>query len=1072
MNPLDDLLRHRWARSIALFLGCATAIALGGGYLGIGPFHPLDRPVVRVLVIVALAAFWGGALWWSERDAVRRRRTADVRALRARFAGGMARLRERGSMDRPWYLVVGTPGSGKSAWLAGAGFERVIAPWKAVAAAESATWPSCEWWSDGHAVMLEAEGRLAGEEGAWHALLGLLRRRARKRLAGIVVAVAMPGTRPEHADGEARHLRARLDEVLDVSGRLPVYLVVTRADRIPGFGDWVALCDDGERAQPWGATFADLAHDDGRVAVRVSRQFEALAARLDAQLIARLGTVRDASSRARLLAFPQGVRWHAEPIASLVDTVFGARVHGYAPMLRGFYLVSSTQDGQTCDRLAASLEHHFGIRGPSRVPSRSTRRAYFGQRLVRDLMLPEAGLGTPRGATWRRWVLLGCLPAVTAGIAWAMLDRHARQARVMERVSRVLDEWPGERTVPTSLREYYALALRRLDVLARAASLAEPGWPDDAGLRASLREALRREVAEGVLPGLALQWRDAMQAREPRRVYLALKGHLMLALPARRDGDTLRRLARDHWREVFDDEGLVAALDRHVGDLLARGGEWSVFPMDRPLVDAARASLRAADIATLVYAGLTSGVNEADEVALRPDRALGLFADVFRRKSGEPLSTPLSPLHTRAAFTRLMGGEDGEGDIAVAAARFADEAWVLGEGPSASDRATLESRVRALYVADYVAGWENWLNDLAWAPDRAAVDAARLGGPASPLKALLLWLRDHTHGLAEGTHPSAREDALRIDAHFAPLTGLVEGEPGRAPLDRVLAALDATGRQLLATRAGAPAPARDALDALRMEATRVPAPLSTWIDGLAGSGQAVVRRREGDAIGAAWREAVGEDCALLVTDRYPFVAEGSKDVPLRDFAALFGKGGRMDAYVTNHLAAIVDTSRPAWRYRDGVAAGPAQALAAARASVAIRDAWFQGGAQPAVDFTLSIEDLPPGVGRVTIDIDGQVYERAVGKHAGAVRLRWPGTGTARTVVSAWDAEGHPLPVLDYPGEWGWFRALDAAHLERRTETRFEATFEPGGRAVRVEIEAASLRHPFADGAVHRFRCPP
>lgn len=649
-----------------------------------------------------------------------------------------------------------------------------------------------------------------------------------------------------------------------------------------------------------------------------------------------------------------------------------------------------------------------------------------------------------------------------------MLERYAQQARLVERIARTLDEWPGEPVAPTSLREYYALALRRLDVLARAGRLAASGRYDDGGLGESLRNARRREVAEGVLPGLALQWRDAMKAREPRRVYLALKGHLMLALPARRDDDTLRRLARDHWREVFDDEGLVVALDRHLGEFFARGDAWDVFPIDRSLVEAARASLRTADVATLVYAGLTSGVDEAEDGVVRPDRALGLFADVFRRKSGEPLSTPLSPLHTRAAFGRLMGGDAGEGDIAAAAARFAAEAWVLGEAPARVDGMALAARVRALYVADYIATWDGWLHDLEWARGEAAVDAARLAGPASPLKALLQLLREHTHGLAGGARSSA---STRIDAHFASLTGLLEGEPGRTPLDRVQAALDAAGRRLLATSTGTPAPARDALDALRMEASRLPAPLSGWIESLAGSGHALVRRREVDAIGNAWREAAGEDCAWIVDGRYPFVANGSREVPLRDFATLFGKGGRMEAYVTHHLAAIVDMSRPTWRYRDGIASGPAQVLSAARASVGIRDAWFQGGAQPSVDFSLSIPDLPPGVGRVTIDIDGQVYERAVGRQTGAVRMHWPGTGVARTVVSAWDAEGHPLPMLDYPGEWGWFRALDAAHLERRTETRFEATFEPGGRAVRVEIAAMSLRHPFADAAVHRFRCP-
>jgi type VI secretion system protein ImpL len=106
-----------------------------------------------------------------------------------------------------------------------------------------------------------------------------------------------------------------------------------------------------------------------------------------------------------------------------------------------------------------------------------------------------------------------------------------------------------------------------------------------------------------------------------------------------------------------------------------------------------------------------------------------------------------------------------------------------------------------------------------------------------------------------------------------------------------------------------------------------------------------------------------------------------------------------------------------------------------------------------------------------IEIDGQRFEYKAGEASTPVAMRWPGPTPGTTRISAWDSAGNPLPALDYPGEWGWFHALDAASLQRRTETRFGANFGFGGAHATVDIEASNLHNPFGDTSVRRFRCP-
>ncbi|MDF4001949.1 type VI secretion protein IcmF/TssM N-terminal domain-containing protein [Luteibacter sp. PPL552] len=1075
MNPWDDLRRHRWIRAAAIFVACAAALAVAGEYVGIGPYRPLASRWARALAIVVLAVGWIAAIAWQRRLGRGDEHSDPVRALRARFVRGLASLRRRRATDRPWYVVIGPAGSGKSDWLASAGFDRLLVPWSALADDASRVWPSCDWWTDGYAVALEADGHHLDGCGAWQALLAWLRRHGRRRLAGIVVALAMPDPGAEVDEATVRKLRGRLDDALAVLGRLPVYLLVTHADRMSGFTDAFERMDARDRRQVWGVTFADPGHAEELVATRLARQFDALAARFEAQVSRRWRSLPDIAARLRVFGFGQQVRWHGDAIAAHADLLFARRGHRRMPMLRGVYFTSSAQAGETHDAADAGLDAHFGLRRHPATPRLPRRRAYFGQALMSAVMLPEAGLAQGHADAWRRRLGVACLAALACGIVAAGLQCHTRQTRLVAHVMTVLDDLPDVARAPTSLRDYYMRSLRRIDVLSRVERTlraASPGIAGmglgDTGLDDVLDAALRREFVEGVFPGVAAQWRDDMRSRDPRRLYLALKGHLMLAYPSRRHGEGLRRLARSAWQVAFDDERLASALDDHLAAFFERRDALPAFAEDRPLVESARASLRTVDVATLAYAELVLGPASQAGGAIRLDRSLGMFSHVFRRKSGEPLSTPLSPLYSRQAFVRMMGDDSDEGDLARAASRFAADAWMLGEDAGATvDRATIEARLRTLYVADYLTAWDTWLADLEWTPDATAVTVTRLGGPASPLKALLMLLRHHTQGLGDAVGSAGRPGAARIADHFGPLTTLVEGDVGQTPFDRLRLALDAAGGALLATTEVPPS----VLDALRVEAARLPPPLSSWIETLAGAGSAVAGHRAGDALEASLRGALGGDCAKLTGDRYPFVPQAAMEVPLRDFAALFGPGTPMDVYLRERLPMLVDMSRPVWRYRNPTIDTGAQVLAIARAAAGIRDTWFQEGASPTVAFTLSVPELPPGIGQVRIEVDGQLYERSVGRPDVVARMRWPGPVPGRTTIRAWDAEGQPLPTLDYAGEWSWFRALDAARLERRTDTRYEASFEPGGRTLRVAIEASSLRHPFGGTDVHRFRCP-
>ena len=1182
MKNLDVMFRHVWVRTaIGIFL-CALLIGFGGPYLGIGERQPLASVAARVVAILVVAAIWIGVVllrqWMAARrtrrmgddlaaqDDLRRvdveaRTQAEREGLRTRFIEALALLRKRrdggGNLEAlPWYLLIGAPGSGKSTLLEHSGLEFPLlgTTGKRSVGGIGGT-RQCDWWFTDKAVFLDTAGRYTTQDSdpgvdapAWEAFLQLLRRYRRGRpLNGVILAVSVaelltmnPAERQRHGDA----LRERVDEIGARLGvALPVYLVFTKLDLVAGFLDHFDALDAAGRTQVWGVTFPEDRSVDGGAPDLVGDEFDALLERVDGATVERMHAERDVRRRARILSFPQQLRHLRELALPLSTAVFGRHAYGRPPILRGMYLTSGTQEGTPIDRVLSVVGRSFGVHTAMASVSRTPRRTFFVERLLKEVVLPEAGFAGADPAALRRRRLTGAaaiaaIAVVTACLLVGMFTSAARNADFVASVGQVLRDYPDDaRTVtPSSLRQYDALVLQRLDVLGRAEQLAGQvdgehplsmrfGLFEGSTVFDQVREAHIREVNASVVPGLALQFRDGVRdaASDPQRLYYALKGYLMLGQPNHRDGDSLALLARERWREVFpEDDGLADALEGHFRIVFAGGDALRTFPLDAALVDAARASLRAADLATLVYGGLKLDSETRQDAPVRLDRTLGLLGTVFRRRSGAPLSKPLPALYTRPVFAAMV--QDGDvsgigapGGIAAAVDAFAKDDWVFGvKVNDPVRRASLATQVKTLYVADYIRAWDDLIGDLQLQPvgnvQEASGVAARLAGAGSPLKALLALVRDNTTDLlrqtpsdgadrvaaaaerrvadrvkgrseiarlvAEGSTPAAGAATQRPDApiveHFATLNQLTDGSPGATPLDRVLGVLDQMSKTLLTLRPGADSLGQSdpALAIARQEAGQLPPPLSTWLGSLVGTSQSLVSKGADGALADGFRQAAGSDCSRFVQGRYPFTPESRADIPVQNFADLFGNGGRFDGFFKQVLSKSVETSGSTWTFRDadGVRSGGA-VLAQAQLADAIRQAYFRDGPAPQVGFTLSITTPPPGIGRLLIEVDGQSFEYKAGETSAPVTMRWPGPTPGTTRISAWDSAGNPLPALDYPGEWGWFHALDAASLQRRTETRFGANFGFGAVRATVDIEASSLHNPFGDTSVRRFRCP-
>ncbi|TIN50029.1 MAG: type VI secretion system membrane subunit TssM, partial [Mesorhizobium sp.] len=173
-----------------------------------------------------------------------------------------------------------------------------------------------------------------------------------------------------------RKIRRRLAELNDrLEIRLPVYLMLTKADLIKGFEAFFGGLSTAAREQVWGTTFPLDARIDAKT---VERELAALATELERRLVPRLEDEDKLGSRAEIFRFPAQLASLSEPIQVLIEAMFGESRYEEAAWLRGLYPTSATQEGAPIDRLTAALSSSFGL-PPRRamLAPRVEKRSFF-----------------------------------------------------------------------------------------------------------------------------------------------------------------------------------------------------------------------------------------------------------------------------------------------------------------------------------------------------------------------------------------------------------------------------------------------------------------------------------------------------------------------------------------------------------------------------------------------------------------------------------------------------------------------------------------------------------------------
>jgi type VI secretion system protein ImpL len=1095
------------------FLLIAVFIWYAGPYFAFGSYHPLDSEFSRLIAIGLILACWvisalvkrlrasqaserlvGAVISHARQE--KERPSAEAAKLRERFEEAVAALTRgkkagQGLYDLPWYVFIGAPGSGKTTALLNSGL-RFPADQRGAKAAVRGVGGTrnCDWWFTDEAVFLDTAGRYTTQDSdatsdseGWREFLALLAKyRQRRPVNGIILTISAQDLLTQSEAGREAHVdaaRRRLTEFTrELQIQLPVYVMVTKCDMVAGFAEYFDDLTQENRTQVWGVTFAYEQSLHGEAADALPEEFDALVGRLNERVFGRVEEERGPRRRASIFAFPQQMAALREPLTQFVSDIFSSSQFDRQILLRGVYLTSGTQDGTQIDRLLGSIGRRFGVAPDAVAPVAGRGKAFFMERLLKQVVIGESGLAGVNRRLERRTIAwqIGAYAAIALLLAAGLIALSVSYANNRAYLAQVAADLATLRGVTPALpRASLEVLLPQLNSV-REVSDSANRYRDSTpwGMRWGLfqgdavgnaaRDAYLRELDGIVLPRFAARVKQhlAGYASEPEKLYVYLKAYLMLGDPKHLDKKQLQALADQEWRMPDAAPGAGTSLSKHFQSLLEYSDTLRPIALDPVLVAQVRSTIRQASIPQIMFDQLRRSYADDTKRALQLDIIAGAGIEkVLRRRSGRRLSEPIPSFYTKAVFNEATGTS-----LLPLVKQFADETWVWGPGGmSAASWAKLTSQVTELYERDYTRAWDELLNDLEIVSfstvQQYTDELGILIGPVSPLKGLLKTVVEQTSlvttsadaaaGGLSGVGARIQKGAndifysaqkkiagtsglppgTVITQHFEPIQKYMAGAP--APIDATFEQIRKIRDQLvtLGPQVGGTSPLKALADptlidlrrALGQSTVNLPSPVNTLVSQMAEN---VVRSIDPDAgreFQTLYQEQVITPCRARVEGRYPFGSGG--DIPLSDFALVFGPGGLYDKFFTERLEKLVDTSQRPWAWRpDSVASlpgVPAQFERVAR----IRDMFFgAGGKGPELEFNVRLSKLDAAASRLYVDIDGQPFEVKPGGESTG-QATWPGPKKAGVAFATFeDRIAAPEQVHEFEGPWAWFHMID------------------------------------------------
>jgi len=304
----------------------------------------------------------------------------------------------------PWIVMVGAEESGKSTLLQSLDLDKPIG--RPQFSAETGDKPLCDWWFYDHGIVLDLDGKIVlnpsqatSDEDNWQLFVNLLaHHRSKRPLDGIVLTVPaseiIGQTALSHDDImiRAEYLYGKLWNMQRVTGmRVPIYLVVTKCDLVPGFESVCKSIPTHNKHDLFGWS-NDEAIDAVYNSHWVDRAFSSINDsfyRVQEEIYAN-GKAID--GRNGVFLFPLSFNTLKGGIQTYANHLFKESSYHESFFLRGIYFVGDSHLDRILSHSNSSINPSLNFRGEE---GPEKRNIYFADSIFEKKIFRETGLAQP-----------------------------------------------------------------------------------------------------------------------------------------------------------------------------------------------------------------------------------------------------------------------------------------------------------------------------------------------------------------------------------------------------------------------------------------------------------------------------------------------------------------------------------------------------------------------------------------------------------------------------------------------------------------------------------------------------
>ena len=995
----------------------------------------------------------------------------------------------------PILFILGETNSAKTTAVLKSGFDPELLAGQVYRDQDIVPTPVVNLWYAQECAFVEAGDALRKASPLWNRLIRKTRPKAFRSAMGhqapvraAVVCVSseqfLGAAAAEAALASARSTNQMLRDLAQQLGtEVPVYVILTKLDRIPHFAEYIRNLNNEEASQPLGTAFPRNQVSSGLYAEKAMSEATAALDRIFFSLsefrMELLSRESDQKNIDPVYEFPRELRKLRNNLAAYLVEVARPSHLNANPYLRGFFctgvraqmveqMVSAAAaqpqaqpDGSGATRMFSVEQMRAAAATPApQVVSRKQAQWCFLPRLFPTVILGDrsalAGTSDSRRTHLFRRVafasisvlLLVCLGCVTA--SWV------NNSKLADSISSAAKALPATTVPPTALASAQDLAA--LDQL-RAAVVQLEGYSHNGppmmyrfGLYHgnSLLDAARRiyfdrfrrlllantqanlVTALNALPATPATGADYSAAYNPLKAYLITTGN-----PDKSTAEFLAPVLQQFWLngrtpDTEEQKNLAARQFDFYATELPQGNPYSIAA-DTGAVSHARTYL--------------SGFGGFERIYQQMVTAAGKSAPAidFNRNYPGSSATVTDPHIVAGAYTR-NGFTFMQDAIQHPDRYFSGEVWVLGDqAPPSLDRANLTQQLTTRYTTDFQSEWRNFLHAAQVVKYRSLADAAqKLQLISNPNSALLALLFTASHNTAVANQDIAKEfqptqavvSPDSVDRFVGPgNTSYVNGLLGlqaavaQVAQDPTAANNPAAVAPILTASAAAHTAASQTSQAFNLDPqAHVDQVVLALIQAPINSVDEVVRGRgpqQANGAGAAFCSAFTPLMA-----KFPFSPNATVEASPAEVAALLQPGsGALWQLYDGTLKPLLMRQGSTWVPVTGapMKVTPEFVRFFNRAS-ALSDAFYPAAGSQGLAFTAHIVPSK-GIQSVTLQIDA---ERLSGADA-SKQFTWSLQTSQQAQLTASYGSGS-LPLLQFGGPWAVFHLFGKGRLDQAGAT--------------------------------------